>query len=116
MPMSERRIIATLALVSGALCLAAASAQGQSGTASQPNPPPQICANNQCVATAAKPAGSVAAAGSIKWNPGHYMASDAVIYAGKTIAQVQSEMDDLNNQDAVVGYRAYVSWGALEPT
>ena len=59
---------------------------------------------------------SVPGKGSIKWNPGHYMASDTVIYAGRTIAHVQSEMDDLNNQDGIVGYRAYVLWGALEPT
>ena len=111
--MSKRRIIAMLALLSGALCVAATSAQGQSGPAIQPDPPPQICANGQCVTTTPV---TVPPKGSIKWNPGHYMASDTVIFAGGTIARVQSEMDDLNHQDAILGYRAYVSWGALEPT
>jgi hypothetical protein len=115
--MSERHIIAMLAVASVALCLATASAQGQSPAASKPNPPPQICVNSQCVTTSSTPpVTSIPGKGSIKWNPGHYMASDTVIYAGRTIAHVQSEMDDLNNQDAIVGYRAYVSWGALEPT
>ena len=52
----------------------------------------------------------------VKWNPGHYMSSDAVLMAGKTMSYVQGEMDDLNNQDAILGYRVYISWGALEPT
>jgi hypothetical protein len=80
----------------------------------QPNPPQQICVNNNCVAV--NPPSAAAAHGSIKWNPGHYMASYSVLYGGSTISRVQSEMDDLNNQDAIIGYRAYITWAALEPT
>jgi hypothetical protein len=29
---------------------------------------------------------------------------------------VQPEIDDINNQDAILGYRAWFTWGALEPT
>jgi hypothetical protein len=32
-----------------------------------------------------------------------------------SMSQVQAEMDDLNNQDAILGYRMYITWGALEP-
>jgi len=44
------------------------------------------------------------------------MASASVLYAGKTISLLQYEMDDLNNQDAMLGYRAWITWGALEPS
>ena len=30
------------------------------------------------------------------------------------MSRVQGEMDDLNNQDSVLGYRVYVTWGAIE--
>ena len=104
------RIIA--GLMASFICLGAYVAPAFSAT--QPNPPPEVCVNNQCVTT--PPTGGTSAPGSIKWNPGHYMASDAVMSAGKTISYVQAEMDDLNNQDAVLGYRAWFTWGALEPT
>lgn len=52
----------------------------------------------------------------IKWNPGHYMASGAVMSAGRTLSYVRPEMDDLNHQNHVLGYRAWFTWGALEPT
>jgi len=81
------------------------------GQSNQPAPPPQLCANGVCVTTA-----QTAVTGSIKWNPGHYMASDTKLTAGRTISTVQPEMDNLNNQNAILGYRVWVSWGALEPT
>ena len=77
----------------------------------KPAPPPQLCVNNVCVSSPKPAAGS----GSIKWNPGHYMASGTVLYAGRTLSNIQSEMDNLNNQDAMLGYRIWVTWGALEP-
>ncbi len=81
------------------------------GQTTQPAPPPQVCANGVCVGSASPSGG-----GSIKWNPGHYMASGTVLYAGRTMSNIQSEMDNLNNQDAMLGYRIWVTWGALEPT
>jgi hypothetical protein len=61
---------------------------------------------------------------SIKWNPGHYMASNSNLAPGEQfIAQPAgtwnrflSEVNQLNNQDNVVGYTALVYWSALEPS
>jgi len=110
----KKIIAAIVACLSGTICFAAASAQAQTTASAAPNPPTEICVNNKCVATAA-PA-PIAAKGSIKWNPGHYMASEGVLYHGGTLASLQSEMDDLNNQDAILGYRVWVTWGLLEST
>ncbi len=44
------------------------------------------------------------------------MASYTVIHPGDSISKVSAELDDLNNQDAIVGYRMFITWGALEPT
>jgi hypothetical protein len=111
--MSAIRFVAVA--ITSCVCLGAYVAPAHSAS-TQPDPPPQVCVNNQCVTTAAPPAGGTSSSGPIKWNPGHYMASDAVIGAGKGISYVQHEMDDLNNQDAILGYRAWFTWGALEPT
>jgi hypothetical protein len=82
----------------------------------QPNPPPQICVNNKCATTTQDPP-PVNGTQQIKWNPGHYMASYNVVYGGqKSISNLQYEMDDLNNRDAMLGYRMFITWGALEPT
>jgi hypothetical protein len=112
-PMVERRMSAIAALCAIACC--AAVSQTQAAAAVKPDPPSQICVNQQCVATQSPAVGAVTS-GAIKWNPGHYMASGTVLYAGGTISKVQAEMDDLNNQDAMLGYRIWVTWGALEPT
>ena len=115
--MSRRdRIIAFTALLGGTLCFTAASAQ-----AVKPNPPPQLCVNSQCATTQGPASGSGGAPSSshqIKWNPGHYMASYTKIVGSSTpsLAPLQLEMDDLNNQDAIVGYRIWISWGAMERT
>lgn len=111
--MVKSRMSAIAALCAIAGC--AAVPQSQAAAAITPDPPPQICVNGQCVATNTTPVG-VVTSGAIKWNPGHYMASGTVLYAGGTIAKVQAEMNDLNNQDAMLGYRIWVTWGALEPT
>lgn len=83
------------------------------GPPDKPNPPSQICVNDKCVNTTVSnpPATS---AHSIKWNPGHYMASGSVLYGGRTVAMLHHEMDDLNNQDAILGYRVWVTWGQIE--
>jgi len=76
--------------------------------AAKPTPPKSLCVNDTCSST---PTGT---AGPIKWNPGHYMASGAVLYAGSTLSTVQAEMDDLNGWDKILGYRVFITWGALE--
>jgi hypothetical protein len=116
MMMTGRLLVATVAILCSAVCLSGTSrAQAQSAAANQPNPPSQICVDSQCIDT--KPALNPSATpGSIKWHPGHYMASGTVVYAGGTIGRLQPEMDDLNHQDAILGYRMWVTWGALEPT
>ncbi|HEY6483220.1 MAG TPA: hypothetical protein VIY54_06815 [Steroidobacteraceae bacterium] len=80
----------------------------QARATSQPAAPPQLCVNNHCSS------GSTAN-GPIKWNPGHYMASNGVIYPGKTLANFEAEMQDIGTFDNVVGYRVFITWGALEP-
>jgi hypothetical protein len=44
------------------------------------------------------------------------MASYGVVSGGGSSSFIKGETDDLNNQDAVVGYRMLITWGALEPT
>jgi hypothetical protein len=112
----RKNIISIAAWLTGTVCFAAASAQSQTTAATHPNPPAEICVNGKCATTATTPPSTTVAKGSIKWNPGHYMASGTVLYGGRTISSIQSEMDDLNNQDAILGYRVWVTWGALETT
>jgi len=61
------------------MCL---SVYGAPASATQPDPPPQVCVNNHCVSTPS-PGGPTAGFGTIKWNPGHYMASDGLMSAGR---------------------------------
>lgn len=91
-----------------ALLLLAATALAQSTTTASsggrlPDTPTNFCANGVC-------------SHQIKWNPGHYMASNGVIYRGTSLTGFYSEMDDLNNWNKILGYRAFVTWAALEPT
>jgi Beta-galactosidase len=74
----------------------------------RPNPPSQICIGTNCATT---PSG-----GTIKWNPGHYMASGSILYAGDTLTRISGEMADLNGWDQIRGYRVLTTWGALEPS
>ena len=61
---------------------------------------------------------------SIKWNPGHYMGSGAILKTSGSFIeqpagtwnQFLSEVKQLNNQDNVVGYAAFVYWSVLEPS
>lgn len=111
--MNRRGPVAT-AVLSIFACFFALSAQSQT----RPNPPPQICVNDQCETTPVSgptpPTGP--SSGKIKWNPGHYMASYGVVSGGGSSSFIQGETDDLNNQDAIVGYRMLITWGAMEPT
>jgi len=77
----------------------------------RPKAPAEICANNNCVKAAAAAGKS---SGTIKWNPGHYMASEGILTGYGKLSDFTPEMDDLNNYDNILGYRLFVSWGALE--
>src|SRR5882757_9393373 len=87
----------------------------------------RTCSNGTLSGTYAYASCSVQVASgshSIKWNPGHYLASNAILGAGGSFTsqpagtwnQFVSEMSNLNNQDNVVGYSAFVYWSALEPS
>ena len=73
----------------------------------RPNPPASVCIGSNCVSTPTP-------GGKIKWNPGHYMASGTTLYGGSQIANVSSEMADLNGWDKILGYRILITWGAIE--
>jgi hypothetical protein len=104
--MSRPRAMAAAALLATVSFLTG-SVWGQASTAPQSRPPPQVCVNGQCTATPG---------GRIKWNPGHYMASYGIVRGDGSSEFMRREMDDLNNQDAFLGYRMLITWGALEPT
>jgi hypothetical protein len=112
--MTEMKALIFAAALCAATCFSG-TARSQTTTAKPPTPS-QICVNAQCSKTTTAATTAPAATGSIKWNPGHYMASDSTMSKGRTVSFFQSEMQDINNQDAVVGYRVYVTWGALETT
>jgi hypothetical protein len=96
----------------GALMLSLGSAAlAQTMAALQPSPPPQVCVNGKCATT---PVPAAAASGTIKWNPGHYMASYGVVYGGNSTSFIQTETNDLNNQDAMIGYRMAITWSSIE--
>src|SRR5271156_1842532 len=104
------RIIAALL---GALVFVGVNARAQPlASPARPKPPDQVCVNGQCAASSS----ASTAGGPIKWNPGHYMASYGVVYSSQSTAFMQTETNDLNNHDAIVGYRMAITWGAMEPT
>lgn len=105
--------IRTIAALLGALVFVGVNASAQTlASNARPKPPDQVCVNGKCArSSSASPAG-----GPIKWNPGHYMASYGVVYNSQATAFMQTETNDLNNQDAILGYRMAITWGAMEPT
>ena len=109
--MSRFRAVARATLVTITASLTAMAALAQTAT---PSPPPQVCVNGQCVSTPTPVAST--SSGKIKWNPGHYMASFNVIKPGDSVSSLTSEMNDLNNQDAMIGYRMFITWAAIEPS
>jgi len=87
----------------------------------------RTCSNGTLSGTYAYASCSVqvaSASHSIKWNPGHYLASNGILGPGGqftvqppgTWNQFLVELSQLNNQDNVVGYTALVYWSALEPS
>jgi len=111
--MDRRALLACIAGSLLAMSLFSAETYAQSTPTSRPNPPAEICVNGKCMKPATP---SSPTSGSIKWNPGNYMASDTILYAGNTLATVQSEMDDIRGFDNILGYRVFITWGALEPS
>lgn len=112
--MREKRALVIAAVLCAVTCFYG-NARSQTPTA-KPPAPSQICVNAQCSKTAPPAATVPVAKGSIKWNPGHYMASGTVMYTGRGVSYVQTEMQNLNNQDAVIGYRPWLTWGSMEPS
>lgn len=106
--MHVRRLIAGSLL---GLSLLSAFTCEQTIAGERPSAPAQICVNNKCTSAALTSGTHL-----IKWNPGNYMASDTVLYAGDTMAKVQAEMDDIKGYDNIIGYRVWITWSALEPT
>ncbi|HEY6456516.1 MAG TPA: hypothetical protein VIY90_14680 [Steroidobacteraceae bacterium] len=102
-----RRLLVASAIVG----LSSFGTATESRAAITPNPPGTICIDNKCVSTHPPTSG-----GAIKWNPGHYMASEGILKPGKTLADVVNELDDLNGWDQILGYRLFVNWATLEPT
>lgn len=102
----------TIAALLSALVFVGVSVRAQTLASTRPNPPAQVCVNGKCAADSSPSSGG----GPIKWHPGHYMASYGVVYGGQSTAFMQTETNDLNNQDAILGYRMAITWGALEPT
>src|SRR5689334_4865003 len=99
------RQMMTWLLVSAAFL--SATAFGQTSSTKRPNPPSMLCIGSNCVTT---PSG-----GRIKWNPGHYMASESILRGSKDLTNKLSyEMSALRNHPAVLGYRVTTTWGAIE--
>jgi hypothetical protein len=42
------------------------------------------------------------------------MASNSILGPRSTLSSVQAEMDDIANYDNIIGYRVWITWGALE--
>src|SRR5579872_217737 len=87
----------------------------------------RTCSNGTLSGTYAYASCSVqvaSASHSIKWNPGHYLAANTIVRPGGSFTVQPSgtwneslaELNQLNNQDNVVGFSAYIYWAALEPS
>ncbi len=114
--MSQNTIIAGAAALGIAVFIMAGRVQAAPQGTPQPSPPPMVCVKDQCVTSAGSSPPPATGGGTIKWNPGHYMASYGIITGGGSTSFVANEMNDLNNQDSVLGYRMLITWGAIEPS
>jgi hypothetical protein len=84
-----------------------AAAFGQTSSTKRPNPPSRICIAGKCADTPIS--------GRIKWNPGHYMASESILRGpGDLTKKLSQEMNALRNHPGVLGYRVITTWGAIE--
>src|SRR5271154_831111 len=110
-----RRLMKRCSVIAGCMIGLAGFAAGvhAQNTTPQPNPPPEVCVNNTCTTTVVTPPAPpppAGAPGSVKWNPGHYMASNTILGPTSTLATLQPEMDDIANYDNIIGYRVFITW------
>lgn len=49
-----------------------------------------------------------------KWSPGHFLGANTILSSGSTASNAYPETDNTNNLDLVLGYRAFLTWGALQ--
>ncbi len=85
------------------------AANGAQATGAPPKAPPNLCANNKCVTTAA---------GAMKWHPGHYLsATDRAYYGGSPASrQLQSYLaTSIASEPTIKGVQQMYTWAALEP-
>lgn len=109
--MPRGQLTSTVTAVLGAMLLFG-TAQAQT---TQPNPPSQICVNSKCVTTSAfLPSADPGTGTRIKWNPGHYMASNNNMHNGDPISS--TELHNLAPYPNIIGYRMFAYWQALQPT
>lgn len=99
-------------LVAGLLLGIALAPPVDAQSAKRPKAPNTLCIGSKC-AQQTPPQNE---SGTIKWNPGHYMASNAMLYGSDGMSKSQAEMDHLNGWDAILGYRVWITWSALEPS
>ncbi len=83
-----------------------AAAFGATSSTTRPNPPSKLCIGSKCVNTTS--------GGRLKWNPGHYMASESVLRGSDDLSKLNQEMNALKGHPAIVGYRVLTTWGAIE--
>jgi hypothetical protein len=100
-----RGVVLGLACLGVGLSVAVETATAAAVT--RPNPPKQICIGSNCATTSA-------ASGKIKWNPGNYGASGGYIHPRDPLSRYTGEMDDMLKDDWIRGYRAMVTWAALD--
>jgi hypothetical protein len=82
--------------------------------ASKPNAPPSLCV--QVGGRQSCTPGNGSLNGSIKWHPGHYMASNSIHRVGTAVTDIQFELDAVGAAPKVMGWRGIYTWAALEPT
>jgi hypothetical protein len=96
-----RAVIFLGAVLAGLLAVAHAADK-------RPKPPDSLCIGSNCVVT---PIGG----GKIKWNPGHYAASNGTLFPGVKASGWYPSMDGaLTGYPHIKGYRLSITWGALE--
>jgi hypothetical protein len=76
----------------------------------EPEPPMMLCVDADCVAT---PTDSTDSAGSIKWNPGHYM----LVFLGESHESILSRrIPEICKESALQGLQMRLEWVELEPS
>jgi hypothetical protein len=103
--MSGRRLLACLLL---SVSLLSAVAYAETSGTKRPKPPSKLCAAGKCVDSVET------GQQQIKWNPGHYMASESILRGPGDLVKLRAEMKGLQGHPGVLGYRVLVSWSSIE--